>query len=303
MATSDQVVGLGSIRFTSWNVRGLGGPIKRARVFSHLKSLKSEVIFLQETHLRISDHTRLRKPWVGQTFHSGFNSHSRGTAILLHKRLQFSPEQIISDPNGRYFIIVGMLLNTPVILASVYAPNWECPSFMTTLFSQLPSLDSHHLIFFGDLNLTIDPTLDRSNSKNLSLSNMAKAFISLTDQIGCVDAWRFFHPRVKHFSFYSPVHHTYSHINNFFVDKILAPSVKSCEYSTIVISDHAPILMDLELFSRPKHSLWRLNVELLSSDAFCKFVTEKIYFFYSNQQIRVHLPLPLVGNFKSSFTR
>ncbi|CAM4714370.1 unnamed protein product [Leuciscus chuanchicus] len=55
----------------------------------------------------------------------------------------------------------------------------------------------------------------------------------------------------------------------------------------IVISDHAPILMDLELFSRPKHSLWRLNVELLSSDAFCKFVTEKISFFIQTNKSEI----------------
>lgn len=40
----------------------------------------------------------------GQAFHSNFNSHSRGTAIL-HKRVQFSSEQVISDPSGCYIIV------------------------------------------------------------------------------------------------------------------------------------------------------------------------------------------------------
>ncbi len=42
----------GGITFTSWNVRGLGHAIKRAKVFSHLKSLAADVIFLQETHIK-----------------------------------------------------------------------------------------------------------------------------------------------------------------------------------------------------------------------------------------------------------
>ena len=32
-------------RFVSWNVKGLNGPVKRARIFAHLKKLKSEIIF------------------------------------------------------------------------------------------------------------------------------------------------------------------------------------------------------------------------------------------------------------------
>lgn len=214
MAVLDQMDWQGSIRFTSWNVRGLGGPIKRARVFSHLRNLKLEVIFLQETHLRVCDHTRLCKPWIGQVFHSSFNSRSRGTAILVHKKLQFSPEQIIPDPNERYIIVVGKLLQTPVILVCSYAPNWDCPHFMTALFSLIPCLDSYHLIFGGDLNLVIDPTLDKSNPKNLTSS------------------WG------------------------------------------------APLLLDLDLILKcERHSTWRLNTGLLSSNTFCKYISEKISFF------------------------
>ena len=70
--------GGGTTRLVTWNVKGLNGPIKRARVFAHLKKLKAEIIFLQETHLSTANQVRLRKPWVGQIFHSTFNSKSRG---------------------------------------------------------------------------------------------------------------------------------------------------------------------------------------------------------------------------------
>lgn len=216
MADMRQRATQGSIRFTSWNVRGLGGPTKRARVFSHLKDMTTDIAFLQETHLRVCDHTRLRKPWVGQVFHSSFNSRSRGTAILLHKRLQFSLEKCISDTNGRYIIVVGVLLQTPVIMVCVYAPNWSCPNFMTSLFSLIPCLDSHHLILGGDLNLVVNPALDLSMPKNLTPSSTARALMTLVDQIGCVDTWRFSHPTAKEFSFYSHVHQTYSRIDYFF---------------------------------------------------------------------------------------
>lgn len=36
-----------SFRIVTWNVRGMGGPIKRSRVFSHLKSLNADLCFIQ----------------------------------------------------------------------------------------------------------------------------------------------------------------------------------------------------------------------------------------------------------------
>lgn len=80
-------------------------------------------MFLQETHLRTGDHTRLRKQWAGQVFHSSFNSKSRSTAILIHKRVMFLAEQVLSDPEGRFVIVSGILFQTPVVLVNVYAPN------------------------------------------------------------------------------------------------------------------------------------------------------------------------------------
>ena len=51
--------GVSCLRFVSWNVKGIDGPVKRGRVFSHLKHLKTEIAFLQETHLIAKDHQRL----------------------------------------------------------------------------------------------------------------------------------------------------------------------------------------------------------------------------------------------------
>lgn len=72
--------------FTSWNVKGLNGPVKRGKIFSYIKNLKTDIAFLQETHLRNSDQLRLKRHWVGQIFHSSFNTKAKGTAIIIHKK-------------------------------------------------------------------------------------------------------------------------------------------------------------------------------------------------------------------------
>lgn len=102
MATNSIDLGTSSpVRFTSWNIKGLGSPVKRTRVSAHLKCLKADLVFLQETHMHNKDQVRLKFPWVAEVFHSNFNSKSRGVAILVRKSVQFSSSKVISDPNPK----------------------------------------------------------------------------------------------------------------------------------------------------------------------------------------------------------
>lgn len=75
-------------------------------MFSHLKNMFTDIAFLQETHVRFNDQARLRKPWIGQVFHSNSNrGTARGTAILIHKRIEFVPHRVFAQPGGRYIIV------------------------------------------------------------------------------------------------------------------------------------------------------------------------------------------------------
>ncbi|CAJ1062856.1 LINE-1 reverse transcriptase -like protein [Xyrichtys novacula] len=272
-----------SLRFTCWNVGGMNGPVKRGRILSHLKHLKTEIAFLQETHLTIKDQSRLKAQWVGQIYHSGFDSRTRGTAILIHKNVHFIKKDIISDPCGRFIMVSGCLFNTPVLLVNIYAPNWDDEAFINKIISLLPDLNSYHLIFGGDTNCTMDQVLDRSSTKKKAISKMAKAISSFMSQVGCVDVWRFKFPDKKIFSFFSKVHKTFTRIDYLFIDKFFLPSVKFVDYSAIVVSDHAPLLLDLDFSNLNKaRPPWRLNPILLNDPNFSTFIANKIDEFISN---------------------
>ena len=86
-----------TVNCISWNTKGLNHIIKRNRVLSHLRSLEVNIAFLQETHLRTSDHNRLRKGWVGQLYHSIFEGKSRGAAILINKNTPFIMQKVTAD--------------------------------------------------------------------------------------------------------------------------------------------------------------------------------------------------------------
>lgn len=275
MPTSQQ--GGGVIKFSSWNCKGLNQPIKRSKVLKHLGV---HIAFLQETHLKPSDHTRLRKRWVGQVYHSSFQSRSRGVAILIHKSVNFTCSDFSSDPNGRYVLVSGKLNGIQVALLNVYGPNWDDSGFFRSVFSSIPDQSRYHLILGGDFNCWLNPSLDRSSTKTTVLSSSAKMIRSAMDEFSLTDPWRFHNPSNKIYSFFSHVHHTFTRIDYFLIDNRLIPSVLSCSYDAIVISDHAPVLMDLQIKgcddARPS---WRLNTALLSNEDFGTFISQQINFF------------------------
>jgi len=183
---------------------------------------------------------------------------------LINKRIQFSLNTIIADTNGRYVIVSGLLFQTPVLLVNMYAPNWDDTDFANKLLSSLPNLDTHRLILAGDLNCTIGPLLDKSSPKSASPSAMSRVFSDFMRQNGCVDPWRFQNPTSKQFSFFSHVHHSFSRIDYFFIDSPFIPAVESVEYLAIVISNHAPLILDLSFtLNVGEQSFWRLNSLLL----------------------------------------
>lgn len=205
------------IKLISFNCKGLNNPIKRSKVLHHLDNLGAQIVFLQETHLKSSDHARLKRGWVGQTYHSSFQGKSRGAAILLHKSVPFIHSSVISDPNGRFVIVTGQIYNTHLVLANVYAPKYDDDddAFFRRFFSTLPDMSSHCLILGGDFNCWLNPQLDRSSSKVCSPLKSNKVIQSFMEEFAVSDAWRFFNPSKREYSFFSHVHRTYTRIDFF----------------------------------------------------------------------------------------
>lgn len=76
-----------SANFVSWDIKSMNHPVKRKKVLIHLKNLNADISFLQETHLCIADQHRLKNSWVGQTFHSNFNSEEDWISLLVKASL------------------------------------------------------------------------------------------------------------------------------------------------------------------------------------------------------------------------
>lgn len=271
----------GNFNIVTWNVKGLNHPVKRKKALTHLKNLGVGIAFLQETHLRIPDNARLRCGWVGQLFHSTFQGKARGVAILINKNIPFAPSTIIADSNGRYVIVTGKLYHLNVVLANVYAPNFDDPNFFSRLFGQLPCLDSHLLIMGGDFNVCLNPGLDRSSVRPGYTESKSASYIqSFLSDFGILDLWRFLHPQDRQYSFFSHAHRSYSRIDYFFTDNKFTSFAQKCEYQPIVVSDHAPLLIEFNIpGAGAQRTHWRFNSLLLSDDSFVEFMSSQISLF------------------------
>lgn len=153
---------MSEIIITSYNVKGLGHPIKRKKILSHLKSFKCSIALLQETHLNDLEHKKLKREWVDQVFYASCpKSRKRGVAILFHRNTYFGIQKEIKDPQGRYIGVVGTIEGIEMTIMNLYAPNEDDPTFFTDMASILAKESKGIIVLGGDFNCVLDPKQDK----------------------------------------------------------------------------------------------------------------------------------------------
>lgn len=83
-------------------------------------------------------------------------------------------------------------------------------------------------------------------------------------ELGPGDPWRYNNPSKKDFTFFSNVHHSYSRINFFCISQQHMYKVMDCQIDNITLSDHAPVILHLDMDKESVFKYWRLNVSLLT---------------------------------------
>lgn len=276
MQDSSARSGLSHLTFTSWNCRGLGKALKRGKVFSHLKSLSSDLIFLQETHIHPTEQRRLRALWISQVYQSTFSSKARGVAILIRKTIPFVFKSMVTDPGGRFILVTGTINSIPLTLLNIYAPNFDCPDFFCKVFRLAAEHHNHNIIIGGDFNCFLDPQLDRSSTTTAPSLKSVPVLNNLIKSLNLVDIWRHQHPLDKQYSFFSQVHGSFTRIDYFLIDCNLISNVVSSVYNNILISDHSPVCIKINFNIRVHSYNWKYNPALNSDKSFSEYISNKI---------------------------
>lgn len=152
----------GKINIISYNVNGLLNPIKRNKVLTKMKREQAQIVYLQETHLDLKEHEKLKRLGFTNMFSSSYKSgRRRGVAILVSGKLQFEKVFEKSDREGRYILIRGHIEGIPITLMNIYEPPGSDINFFKSVVDLMVSETVGLLICGGDLNIHLQPKIDR----------------------------------------------------------------------------------------------------------------------------------------------
>lgn len=190
-------------------------------------------------------------------FSASFSSHSRGVITLIHNSLPFHLINVDEDRFGRNLIIQCEILSVRLNLVNLYGPNGDNPSFLQNLFLSLADL-SGNFIIGGDFNCTLQPDIDRSTGLDSSHTQTRKELLQSIKELNLVD--RKYHPDKLTFSCYSATCQTFSRTDYFLISAPLVSMISKSGYDSIIISDHAPVSVSLNMPQSLNYSpRWRLQ--------------------------------------------
>ena len=123
---------------------------------SKLRKEKSQMIFLQETHLSQSENEKLKNFGYKNTYYSTYKAGHKRVSILLHNSVNFELIKVIRDPEGRFLLLQGKIEDKLTTLFCVYLPPQSDQSVLKKIFDLLSSETQGVLICAGDFNSKLD---------------------------------------------------------------------------------------------------------------------------------------------------
>lgn len=268
---------MSQLKILSWNIRGIGSLTKRNKILNHITHLQPDICLLQETHLSKTDTDKLITPQFNKVYSSNYNSRQRGVSILINRKIKFTHNTTITDPEGRFIIINIILNNNQLTIGNIYGPNTDNPSFFQNFFATLSENTNNTVIIGGDFNTVINHSLDRSNNSTTNRTTKSTNIITqYANELGLGDSWRLQNPSSREYTFYSTVHKTYSRIDFFLISNSIISNISDSTIHPIIISDHAPISITWKPPNNHQPSRrWRFNTSLLKDPEFNNIIKKE----------------------------
>ena len=270
MALSD------SLKIISLNCRGLRNMIKRYDVVNYLKSQTAEIICLQDTHLIESDIGDCKTIWEGEVILHGQNKNSRGVAILLSDKLNYTIKNIIKDRDGNK-IVIDIQLYINLKLINIYGPNKDDSDFFNAVKDNLDENEQDYVLWCGDFNMTLNPVLDSYNYANINNPKVRNVTLNIIKEHSLIDLFRYFYPNTRRFTWrrYNPLKQArldYLVVSESLIDLVEKVSIKP-GYRT----DHSmlEVIITQSKFIRGK-GLWKFNTNLLKDMKYLEQINQGI---------------------------
>ena len=193
------------------------------------------------------------------------DSASKGVAILCKKDLNIKVHNTEMDVEGRYAVIYVTIAEKKFLIASLYAPNKDDPSFFKGVFHRIDAYASDYKIIGGDFNLGIDPLIDRKGKTIINNDKSANWIQAHMANNGLVDLWRQQYPTQSGFTWRRLCPQpSFSRLDYFLSTDSLMQLVAGTQILLGFRSDHSLLQFKLVLYKHVKGSgYWKINTALL----------------------------------------
>lgn len=256
------------MRIVSWNTNGLRGTIKNGMWEPFVKSVKPDIICLQETKVEPdqlpAEFLEMTKGWHASYSWSKVKKGYSGTAIFSKEK----PYRIDNgfghpefDDEGRTIVAYF----EDFVLINCYFPNGGGGpvrlkyklAFYDAFLTYINSMrKKYHVIFTGDINTAhneIDLARPKENEKNTGFLPIERAWMDKLVKKDWIDVYRHFFPDLADAYTYwdqktgARARNVGWRIDYFFTTKEVMPFIsKSTIHSDIYGSDHCPLSIDID---------------------------------------------------------
>ncbi len=172
----------------------------------------ADIIFLSDTRLnsdkQIAGMNDIEKKlkFLGYSFYHNSKIRSRGTAILISRRVDCRIIDTFCDVDCNMLLLKLGIGNSTITIGSIYGPNDDDENFFSRLEDGIEGFNSNFVIIGGDWNATYDCHNNRTNIDTHNMVGIPSARRSLWLNRLCTlknlkDPYRYLYPDLKEFTY------------------------------------------------------------------------------------------------------
>ena len=267
------------LEIVTFNVRGLSDFSKRKDIFDFLRCQTADVICLQEVHVSRGNENSFRNQWGGRAWFSANSSTTGGVGILIQNKSPCKFIKIKTDDKGSAIFLTLEIHEVQIKIINVYGPsNRDDPSFFEEVFTIALSDQTDHMIFCGDWNLTLNPSVDTYNYVGQDRRARSRKLLeSKCKDLDLHDAWRIINGDKLQYTWRKSNPLKCARLDFFLVTHSLLNKTLSCEILPAYRTDHSRVSLRLKLTSQTRgRGFWKFNCSLLKEPDYLKLTKQVI---------------------------
>lgn len=280
-----------TIKLSTLNVRGLGQDLKRKTLAGWLNDNHQGILFIQETHSSIHSVDKWENEFNCKIYCSHGSTKSQGVAILIPKGTPHKVNHMITDQEGRYIILDVTIYEETMILVSTYFPTKDKENLqiktLENLTTEMVQYFDKNIILAGDLNIAINPFLDKPKGK--TCSNESKQFrvktLAFLEAFNLNDPLRIKYPGKKLSTWHTKLAST--RLDYIMVSNPLLNRITKCKITPAILTDHDLVQINFTITENVERGpgYWKFNSVYLNNKDYVnliKLTVKKSLKYYAN---------------------